>query len=328
MALVRVVDLSPGDPVVVTTMVRRRPVSKHGAVVSVTDRHCLVDLGAWKESFPLDQISRVMTGGAVVSVTRAVGQEAVNRIVDERDRREGRHIGEWLHERFFDDDAPRPEWIQPKGEAPMTTTETPQEHVNGTPKAPESLPQDEQLQKVAELYNNGAPLLDIRTALSCGQPRLKSLIQEAHEQGRIPKLRRSGRGGARKRSKVQEKELIPSEATTAGTIRQSQADAPGGHYEALGRSIGALVDEKQRAYGDSFGQALDVLKVYLRPYRNADGTYTIPEALLQHVLVQVRIIDKQFRIFTHPGGDAGGESPYRDLAGYSILAEARYGKRK
>lgn len=90
-------------------------------------------------------------------------------------------------------------------------------------------------------------------------------------------------------------------------------------YEVIGASIGAAVDQKQEAYGDSFGQSGDVLRVFLRPYYNGDGTYTIPETLLDHLLVQVRIIDKQFRVFSNPGGDLMDESPYSDIAGYGLL---------
>lgn len=94
-------------------------------------------------------------------------------------------------------------------------------------------------------------------------------------------------------------------------------------FKNLGAQIGEHVDKAQQAYGDSFGQAGDVLRVYLRPYRNSDGTYTIPEELVDHLLVQVRIIDKQFRIFSNPAGDLMKESPYKDIAGYGLLGVGR-----
>jgi len=90
-------------------------------------------------------------------------------------------------------------------------------------------------------------------------------------------------------------------------------------YKSIGASIGAVVERKQIAYGNSLGQCGDVLRVFLRPYYNEDGTYTIPDSLLDHLLVQVRIIDKQFRIFNNPGGDLMDENPYSDIAGYGIL---------
>lgn len=100
--------------------------------------------------------------------------------------------------------------------------------------------------------------------------------------------------------------------------------AQDGTFQTLGASIGAHVDRAQAAYGDSFGQAGDALRVYLRPYDNGDGTYTIPNRLLDHLLVQVRIIDKQFRIFSNPRGDLMNESPYKDIAGYGLLGTRRF----
>ena len=80
-------------------------------------------------------------------------------------------------------------------------------------------------------------------------------------------------------------------------------------YEELGAAIGATVATKQKAYGNSFGKAGDVLRI-LYP----DGLN--PEQY-DDVLAVTRIIDKLFRIATDK--DALGESPYRDIAGYGIL---------
>lgn len=90
-------------------------------------------------------------------------------------------------------------------------------------------------------------------------------------------------------------------------------------YSQIGTEIGELVEQKQKAYGDSITKAFDLVKVFIRDYRNEDGTYTIPESLLKHLLLQVRIIDKQNRIFSNPDQDLMGESPYSDIAGYSII---------
>lgn len=90
-------------------------------------------------------------------------------------------------------------------------------------------------------------------------------------------------------------------------------------FEQLGQEIGVLTDNKQKAYGNSVDKTFELMKVFLREYRNEDGTYTIPESLLRHLLLQVRIIDKQNRIFSNPDGDLMNESPYKDLAGYSLI---------
>jgi len=87
---------------------------------------------------------------------------------------------------------------------------------------------------------------------------------------------------------------------------------PTGRYEAAGRTLGALVDGKQAAYGDSFGRAGQILAVLypsgIRPEQYRDA------------LAVTRVIDKLFRIATDR--DAMGESPWRDIAGYGLLGAA------
>jgi hypothetical protein len=84
---------------------------------------------------------------------------------------------------------------------------------------------------------------------------------------------------------------------------------PAGIYETKGASIGKLVDEKNVAYGDSFHQSGRVLKV-LYPHGIKPEQY-------DKALYIVRVIDKLFRLATD--NDKFGESPARDIAGYSIL---------
>ena len=80
-------------------------------------------------------------------------------------------------------------------------------------------------------------------------------------------------------------------------------------YARMGRKIGELVEEKQAAYGDSFGKAGAVMR-QLYP----DG---IRPEQYDDMLCIIRIVDKLFRIATDK--DALGESPYRDIAGYGLL---------
>lgn len=87
-------------------------------------------------------------------------------------------------------------------------------------------------------------------------------------------------------------------------------------YRDLGAEIGALVEEKQAAYGDSFGKSGEVMRI-LYP----EG---IPPAKLDDALTVVRVLDKLFRIATDR--DALGESPWRDVAGYALLATRRVEK--
>ena len=84
-------------------------------------------------------------------------------------------------------------------------------------------------------------------------------------------------------------------------------------YEAMGQAIGKLVEEKQAAYGDSFGKSGDILRIL---YPKGISPDQIDDALCI-----VRIVDKLFRVATDR--DALGESPYRDIAGYGILGAFR-----
>ena len=83
-------------------------------------------------------------------------------------------------------------------------------------------------------------------------------------------------------------------------------------YEEVGSKVGRLVDDKQKAYGNSFGNAHKIIKV-LYP----DG---IKPEQYQDMLTIVRIIDKLFRIATQK--NAFGESLYMDIAGYGLLGLA------
>ncbi|MGZ9868241.1 hypothetical protein ACU3L3_07440 [Priestia endophytica] len=101
-----------------------------------------------------------------------------------------------------------------------------------------------------------------------------------------------------------------------------------GTFEQMGTKLGQLVDSKQMAYGDSFSKAFKLMQVFLEDYKNEDSTYTIPESLLKHILIQVRIIDKQNRIFSNPEADLMDESPYGDMGGYSLLGKREQEKNK
>ena len=80
-------------------------------------------------------------------------------------------------------------------------------------------------------------------------------------------------------------------------------------FAEIGAEIGALVDEKQKVYGDSFHKGGAFLRL-LYP----DG---IKPEQYDDALCLIRIFDKQMRIAT--AKDALGESPYRDIAGYGLL---------
>lgn len=89
-----------------------------------------------------------------------------------------------------------------------------------------------------------------------------------------------------------------------------------GSYEELGSQVGNLVDEKQKAYGDSFNRSGDILRS-LYP----DGIKTED---YDDMLAIVRIVDKLFRVATHGSKDPMKESPGRDIAGYGLLMARRH----
>lgn len=84
------------------------------------------------------------------------------------------------------------------------------------------------------------------------------------------------------------------------------------NYESIGADIGKLVESKQLQYGNSFTKA-GLIMAILYP----DG---ISIEAMASALTVVRVLDKLNRIATAAGGDdLGGESPWRDIAGYSLL---------
>lgn len=90
-------------------------------------------------------------------------------------------------------------------------------------------------------------------------------------------------------------------------------------HKKIANDVASIVSDKQKAYGNSVDKVERVIEVLMEQYDNGDGTYTIPKELIPHLLYQVRILDKQNRIFTNPKGDLMDESPYTDILGYALL---------
>lgn len=80
-------------------------------------------------------------------------------------------------------------------------------------------------------------------------------------------------------------------------------------YRARGVEVINTVIDKQKAYGDSFGNMGKILRV-LYP----DG---IKPEQYDDMLAVTRIQDKIFRIANKKS--AFGESPYKDICGYALL---------
>jgi hypothetical protein len=90
------------------------------------------------------------------------------------------------------------------------------------------------------------------------------------------------------------------------------------NYEEIGQRIGKLVAEKQKAYGDSYGNSGKILEILF-----PDGVK--PEHYTE-LLAICRVVDKLFRLANDP--EWGGESPWGDIVGYGLLRLGTWEKRQ
>jgi hypothetical protein len=100
----------------------------------------------------------------------------------------------------------------------------------------------------------------------------------------------------------------PPRAPRDGKRRRARIGAADHLYEERGRALGALVDRKQREYGDSFHRSEAIVRA-LWP----NG---IPVEAYTDALAVIRVIDKLFRV---AAGKQGDEDPWCDIAGYGLL---------
>lgn len=84
-----------------------------------------------------------------------------------------------------------------------------------------------------------------------------------------------------------------------------------GRFEEVAESIGKLVADRNKTYGDSFGRSGDIMRI-LYPAG-------IKPEQVDDALTLVRILDKMFRIANGQLDDS-----YKDIAGYGILGHARF----
>lgn len=82
-------------------------------------------------------------------------------------------------------------------------------------------------------------------------------------------------------------------------------------YEKLAMEIASLLQVKNAAYGSAFEKTTEILK-HLYPKG-------IPLDSYKDVHVIVRVLDKLSRIAQN--NDPLGEDPWKDICGYSILAQ-------
>ena len=104
---------------------------------------------------------------------------------------------------------------------------------------------------------------------------------------------------------------VPGDDTVEYATKAYSAK-PASGFVGIGEEIGNLLDEKAKAYKDSYGAVENKLSK-LWP----DG---IPRGSYKDLLFVIRITEKLARIAANPDRDPGGESPWADIAGYAILA--------
>lgn len=124
---------------------------------------------------------------------------------------------------------------------------------------------------------------------------------------------------------VEREDLIISGTITltGGTFADANKVTFNDPHKDIAHEVASLVSEKQKAYGNSVDKVQRVIEIMMEQYDNGDGTYTVPKELIPHLLYQVRIMDKQNRIFTNPEADLMDESPYTDILGYALLMLAK-----
>lgn len=87
----------------------------------------------------------------------------------------------------------------------------------------------------------------------------------------------------------------------------------------IAEELGALLEEKQLAYGDSGSIALGLWEARLRQYEDGPDHYRIPRALLRHLPRITRLDDRINRLVSNPAGDRMGEDPWIDAAGDCVI---------
>ena len=92
------------------------------------------------------------------------------------------------------------------------------------------------------------------------------------------------------------------------TIEPLKLEDVTGKYEFIGTSIGKLVDEKNKQYGDAFNKSGEFLKIL---YPNG-----IKPEQYSDMLGIVRVFDKLMRI---ANGNQGNENAWKDIGGYALL---------
>jgi hypothetical protein len=101
-----------------------------------------------------------------------------------------------------------------------------------------------------------------------------------------------------------------------------------GKFTEIAFGIGEFTDMKNRQYGSSVDATHSMIKVLMERYTYDEDNYLIPKDLLKHLLLTVRVMDKQNRIFNNPSGKGDSESPWKDITGYGLIGIDMVSKNK
>jgi hypothetical protein len=115
------------------------------------------------------------------------------------------------------------------------------------------------------------------------------------------------------------KSLKPLEKEIWRVVEQPEEQSLQGKFTEIANEIGQFTDMKNKQYGSSVDATQKMIEVLMERYTYDEENYLMPKSLLKHILLQVRMMDKQNRIFNNPSGEGDSESPYRDLGGYSLI---------
>lgn len=134
---------------------------RRGKVIWAGPRHCVVDLGSFKESFTYDRVSRVLAGG---SVEPALGEEFRVDVLEQEYKAETRACKEI--DRVIERSS-RVEMVE--------------------------VDPEERYDKVVEMYNAGITYAEMQLALGIESPDIGRFVKRGFAEGRITELR--GRRG-------------------------------------------------------------------------------------------------------------------------------------
>ena len=87
-------------------------------------------------------------------------------------------------------------------------------------------------------------------------------------------------------------------------------------------SLAAFLPGKVEAYGAAHNRQPGMWHSILADYRQPDGSYLLPHALIKHLPRITRVFDRMCRIVANPGTDLLGENPWLDAAGDCIAGAA------